>query len=112
MQYPHGGRSKQQLERILKSKAFEEAIRLSPLLSYLVRSELDGKPVDEYTLGIDMFDKPRDWLPMHEATVRQSFGNLRIRLADYYKIEGKDDLVVFTFPKRSGYKPRCALQFA
>jgi tetratricopeptide (TPR) repeat protein len=95
-----------QLERILESKVFEEAMKLSPLLSYLVCSELDGKPVDERTLGIDMFAKPIDWDPMFQGAVRQSFANLRKQLAIYFRSEGKDDLVVIDFPKRGGYRPK------
>jgi len=94
-----------QLERILASKTFEEASRLAPLLKRLVEYELAGKPIDEYTLGIQLFGKPKDWIPMEEATVRQGLANLRQRLHDYYVKEGREDPVLITFRKRQGYRP-------
>jgi tetratricopeptide (TPR) repeat protein len=95
-----------QLGRILLSRTFAEAFKLAPLLKHLGECELNGTTVDEYTVGIDVFGKPTDWVPMHEATVRESFRNLVKRLALYYEEEGKDDLVIVEFPKRSGYRPR------
>jgi tetratricopeptide (TPR) repeat protein len=105
-QMPTRRETEAQLARILASRTFEEASKLMPLLRHLVYCELDGKPVDEYMLGIEVFAKPTDWIPMHEATVRQSFVNLRKRLTEYYDSEGNDDLVLIDFPKRNGYRPR------
>jgi tetratricopeptide (TPR) repeat protein len=96
----------QQLERILKSKAFEETSTLGRLLRHLVVCELDGIQAEEYEIGIKVFGKPADWIPMHETAVRQSLANLRKRLAVYFEDEGDDDLVLIDFPKRGGYRPR------
>lgn len=97
--------NEQQLERILSSDTLGEAPKLVALLRKLVTAELAGAPVDEYMLGREVFGKPENWIPMDEATVRQTFANLRKRLTDYYKKEGSRDPVLISFPKRQGYKP-------
>lgn len=101
--------NEKQLERILSSDTFAESPRLIDLLKKLVESEMEGKKPDEYpneyTLGRDVFGKPEGWIPMDEATVRQSFANLRKRLRIYYSSEGKLDPVYIGFPRRRGYRP-------
>lgn len=97
--------NEQQLERILSSETVGESPKLVSLLRKLVEAELAGAPVDEYMLGREVFGKPENWIPMDEATVRQTFANLRKRLTDYYKTEGSRDSVLISFPKRQGYKP-------
>lgn len=98
--------NEEQLERILASRKFEGATKLGPFFKRLVECSLDEKPIDEYTLGIELFGKPTDWSPIFETAVRASFRDLRARLAKYYEDEGKEDLVLIDFPKRNGYRPR------
>ena len=101
---PTRGEIEKQLERILYSQTFAKATTLTALLNRLVQDELDGRSIDEYTLGKDVFGKPENWIPMHEATVRQGLANLRKRLAQYYNAEGGDDPVLIRFRTR-GYRP-------
>src|SRR5882724_4147604 len=100
--------NEQQLERILSSDTLGESPKLVSLLRKLVESDVAGTPVNEYTLGREIFGKPENWIPMDEATVRQTFANLRKGLTDYYRKEGSRDPVLISFPKRQGYKPAYA----
>ena len=97
-----------QLERILASRTFERYQKLRQLLERLVTDNLKGAVGDNYehTLGVDVFGKRADWIPMDEAVVRQGMSNLRTRVKLYYRAEGHDDEVIISFPKRSGYAPR------
>ncbi len=94
------------LARILASRTLEKNPTLRHLLEKLVIDSLDGKPVDEDRLGREVFGKPKGWIPMEEAVVREGMRNLRIRLRHYYHAEGHDDALIVDFPKRSGYGPR------
>ena len=102
---PTRSENEKQLERILASDTFAESPRLIDLLRKLVQSEMEGKHPDEYALGREVFGKPDGWIPMDEATVRQSFANLRKRLDIYYGKEGRRDSVLISFPMRQGYRP-------
>ena len=95
-----------QLGRILASRTFLKNPKLRQLLERLVLEGLKGAPVDEDTLGREIFGKPKDWIPMEEAVVREAMRNLRTSLARYYRAEGHRDAVVIDFPKRNGYRPR------
>ena len=97
--------NREELRRILFSHTFENASKLVPFLERLVEDGLAGKPVDEHTLGIEIFNKPKEWVPLQEATVRESLRNLRKRLDQYYDEEGGEDPVIIAFPKRQGYSP-------
>jgi len=96
----------EQLARVLESQTFEKHQKLRELLKKLVMDWLDGKPVNEDTLGREVFERPEGWVPMHEAVVREGMRNLRKFLKQYYGAEGHDDAVIISFPKRSGYAPR------
>src|SRR5258708_15614726 len=98
-----------QLATLLLSNTLREAPTLAQLLERLVRADLDGKPLDrekaEYILGIEIFGKHKDWIPLGQSTVRQGMKNLRDALDRHYGKEGQADLVVIDFPKRQGFAP-------
>lgn len=96
---------REQLESILRSKTFGEAMKLSPFFRRLVEAEIRNEPLDEYSLGREMFGKPENWNVAEQPAVRQSLANLRRRLAEYYTDEGVEDLILIEFPKRMGYTP-------
>jgi len=95
-----------QLARILASSTLAKNQTLQQLLERLVIDHLDGKPVNEDTLGREVYGKPKGWVPMQEAVVREGMRNLRKRLNLYYRAEGHDDRLIVDFPKRTGYTPR------
>lgn len=56
---------RRQLGRILRSSAFANAPSLSRFLRYLVERTLqgNGSPLNEYTLGVDVFDRGESFDP-------------------------------------------------
>jgi TolB-like protein len=94
------------LERLLASQAFANAGRLSRMLRYVVESTLAGRAdqIKEYSVGVEVFDRPADYDPRIDSIVRVEARRLRARLAEYYEGEGKDDVLRFRLPK-GGYAP-------
>lgn len=95
-----------QLDWMLRSDLFVSAPRLSPLLSYIVRTTLpdgDGRidPVGltEHQIGFAVFE---DYTP-DKSAVRVNATFLRTRLAKYYADSGADDLVRIDIPP-GGYR--------
>jgi hypothetical protein len=93
-----------ELEKILGSKWLRESSQLSALLSYVVEETLAGRGagLKEYSLGLEVFHRPRDYDPRNDAIVRVQASLLRKRLAAYYENEGKDAPVLIEIP-RGGY---------
>ncbi len=96
----------EQLDRILQSKEFINATRSSSFLKFIVQNTLEGKEdqIKGYTIGIEVFDKPEDFNPDTDASVRVEATRLRKSLALYYHDEGKNDSIVIKIPK-GRYKP-------
>ncbi len=94
------------LDRVLASQAFANAGRLSRLLRYVVETTLAGRAdqIKEYSVGVEVFDRPADYDPRIDSIVRVEARRLRARLAEYYAGEGKDDVLRFRLPK-GGYAP-------
>src|SRR5208282_6306588 len=94
-----------QIQRILQSKTFRTSEVHKHLLTYLAEKSLAGEAdgLKEYTVGLDVFAKPATYDPRQESTVRMHVGRLRQKLAEYYRTEGVDDLVVVDLPK-GGFK--------
>ena len=97
---------KKQLEKILASKIFAPASRLSRLLRYTVEESLSGRAgqIKEYVLGVQVFDKGEDFDPRIDPVVRVEVHRLRSRLEKYYQTEGRGDAMLIDFPKGS-YAP-------
>ena len=97
---------REQLERILDFKAFAQADRQSRFLRYIVVQSLAGKDtvLNQFTIGIDVFDRGQDFDPATDAIVRVEAGRLRTRIADYYATKGKNDPILIDLPK-GGYTP-------
>ncbi|MBM3763152.1 MAG: hypothetical protein FJW36_23275 [Acidobacteria bacterium] len=93
-----------ELEKILKSKWLRESSQLSGLLAYVVEETLAGREagLKEYSLGLVVFHRPKDYDPRNDAIVRVQASLLRKRLASYYENEGKDAPVRIEIP-RGGY---------
>lgn len=93
-----------QLDRILASKGFTNAGRLSRLLRYVVERTLAGEAdqLKEYAVGIEVFDRDDKYDPRLDSIVRVEAGRLRSRLEEYYNGEGATDDVRIVLP-RGGY---------
>ncbi len=86
----------QELGRVLASSAFSRQRRLSRLLKHLVEHTLRGKEdcLKETLLGIEVFDRGRDFDPKVDPIVRIDARRLRARLTQYYADEGVTDPVL------------------
>jgi TolB-like protein len=101
------------LERVLASRTFTGADRLSRFLRFIVEQTLDGRgdELKEYLLGVEVFDRTDAFDPRLDTIVRVEARRLRARLADYYREEGAADAVSIGLP-RGGYVPKFELQTA
>lgn len=88
---------------LLGKPAFARSGRRGQLLQYLVQHTLAGDvgEINEYTIGLEVFDKPTSFDPRIESVVRTEFSRLRQKLKDYYGEEGRGDRIAIEFPPRS-----------
>jgi hypothetical protein len=96
------------LRRILESNTMRSRARLREFLQYVCEEALNGHKSDikEQAIGVAVFGRKPDY-PVHEDTiVRVSARQLRQKLDEYYRGEGKDDEVFVEIPKGS-YVPHC-----
>jgi TolB-like protein len=93
-----------EVDRILASKGFTAAGRLSRLLRYVVEKTLAGEAdrLKEYAVGIEVFDRNASYDPRLDAIVRVEAGRLRSRLDEYYNGEGAASPIRISLP-RGGY---------
>jgi TolB-like protein/Tfp pilus assembly protein PilF len=96
----------EELERVAQSATFRKAARCLRLLRYIVQASLVGRTheLKEYTLGVQVFDRPQNYDPRTEPVVRLEARRLRLKLAEYYQSEGSKDPIVIDLPK-GGYVP-------
>ena len=93
-----------ELERILASKGFATAGRLSRLLRYVVERTVAGEAgqLKEYAVGVEVFDRDDKYDPRLDSIVRVEAGRLRSRLDEYYNGEGAASPIRISLP-RGGY---------
>ncbi len=103
---PSGEAVLQELQKILTSQAFRSVGRQRDFLRYAVEQTLAGHGdlLKEYSLGIEVFQKPDSFDPRIDPIVRIQAGKLRSRMAKYYEHEGKQDPVRIEF-QRGSYTP-------
>src|ERR1039458_9212692 len=91
------------LERLLGTQHFSASSRRGQLLRYLVEHTLkgDADKINEYAIGLEVFQRPESFDPRIESVVRTEFSRLRQRLKDYYADDGLRDGIVIDFPPRS-----------
>jgi len=95
---------RQQLDRILNSKTFQQVQRLKRFVSFVVLETKDGRgdQLKEFVVGVQVFDKESSFDPRNDPIVRVQARRLRTRLATYYLEEGQNDDVLIELPK-GGY---------
>lgn len=93
-----------ELERILASKGFATAGRLSRLLRYVVDKTIAGEAdqLKEYAVGVEVFDRDANYDTRLDSIVRVEAGRLRTRLDEYYNGEGAASPIRISLP-RGGY---------
>ena len=92
---------REQLMRILRSHIFMKAPSLSRFLSYIVERSLteNAQPLNEYSLGVDVFQRGDSFDPTVDTIVRVQARRLRSKLQQYYASEGQADPIVVDVPK-------------
>ena len=93
-----------ELERILATRGFSGAGRLSKLLRYVVEKTLAGETdqLKEYAVGVEVFERDGNYDPRLDSIVRVEAGRLRSRLDEYYNGEGAGSPIRINLP-RGGY---------
>ncbi len=73
------------------------------LLKYLADAarDPDAKPVTEYAIGLDVYDRPASFDPRLDSIVRTELSRLRQKLKEYYAGEGRAEPLVIEIPPRS-----------
>jgi hypothetical protein len=94
------------VERIAGSRHFRKSSRLSHFLLYVVQREIDGRnnEISEQQIGVHVFGRSATYNPGDDNIVRAYARNLRSRLEEYYRGEGKDDRLLIEIP-RGAYRP-------
>jgi TolB-like protein len=93
-----------ELDRILASKGFANAGRMSRLLRYVVDKTVANQAdqLKEYAVGMEVFDRDATYDPRLDSIVRVEAGRLRSRLEEYYNGEGTGSPIRINLP-RGGY---------
>jgi TolB-like protein len=93
-----------EVDRILASKGFANAGRLSRLLRYVVDKTIGGEAdqLKEYVVGVEVFDRDAKYDPRLDSIVRVEAGRLRSRLEEYYNRDGASSPIRIGLP-RGGY---------
>ena len=94
------------LDRICASREFAQSERMRRFLRFSVERALAGDrdSLKEYTIGMEVFDRPSDYDPRVDSIVRVEARRLRRKLKSYYEKAGSGEAVVLTLPEGS-YAP-------
>src|SRR5580698_9535861 len=93
--------ARKQVDRILASNTLHASDVLRRLLRFLADKTFSGEADDlkEYSVGLDALGKPSTYDPRQDAGVRLQASRLRQKLDEYYRNEGKKDLLIVEMPK-------------
>jgi hypothetical protein len=74
---------------------------LCKLLRYLARHVLDhpGTSIKEYQIATEVFGRSADFDPQLDSMVRVQAGRLRVKLSEYYAVDGAEDPIIVELPK-------------
>ena len=92
-----------QLQKIFLCPAFSVSDILRRFLTYIIEETLAGRSntIKEYTIAVNVLNKPISFKPQHDAIVRIHAGRLRRALNYYYKEQGISDEIEISVPKGS-----------
>ena len=98
---PSADQCQQQVQRILKSATFRNAVTLQQLLQFLTSRVFEGGAdgLKEYTIGVEAFGRPQDFDPKTDTIVRVQIHRLRQKLTEYYDADGSRDPILVEIPK-------------
>jgi TolB-like protein len=90
-----------QLDRIFIHPDFSKSKILKKFLTYIVNETLTGNSgfLKEYTIALNVLDKPVKFNPQKDCIVRIHAVRLRQALANYYLDTGANDKIIIEIPK-------------
>ena len=90
-----------QLKKICASARFVNSHKLTQFLRLVVEESLAGRgsQIKEYSIGVEVYNRPSGYDPRVDATVRVEASKLRKRLNEYYAGEGQGDPILIKIPK-------------
>jgi hypothetical protein len=91
----------EQVRRVVHSATFRNAATLQQLLQFLSTKTLSGSSeiLKEYTIGVEALGRKPDFDPKIDPIVRVQSHRLRLKLREYYEVEGFRDPILIQFPK-------------
>lgn len=94
------------LDRICASREFAQSARMRRFLRFSVERALAGDrdALKEYTIGVEVFDRPGDYDPRVDSIVRVEARRLRRKLKSYFEKAGAAEPFILTLPEGS-YAP-------
>jgi hypothetical protein len=100
---PSVGDIRGQLERLLGSPPFRSSRRCSDFLRYVVEERSAGRTdqLKERTVGVAVFERDPDYDTNQDPVVRNTAGQVRKRLAQYYCEPGREREVRIDLPAGS-----------
>ena len=89
-----------EMEKIIASRTFRTASAQRNFLRYVVTEAVQGRSelLKEYSIGVAVFQKREAFDPRLDSIVRTEAHKLRARLAKYYEIEGREDVLRIEIP--------------
>jgi hypothetical protein len=91
------------VDTLVNSRVLHGSESLCKLLRYLADQTLQnpGVPIKEYQIATEVFGRPADFDPHVDSAIRVQAGRLRVKLAEYYALEGAQDPISIELPKGS-----------
>ena len=95
------------VQRIVASSGFVNSNRLSTFLLYVTRHSIvgEGANLNERSIGEAVFERSHDYDPRDDNIVRSHASRLRIRLEEFFEVEGASEVLRVTIP-RGSYVPQ------
>ncbi len=89
-----------ELRRILASRAFQRSERLRNFLRFIVERWLEEPAVSlkEYSIGTEVYGRPQSFDPRCDSIIRVEARRLRAKLAEYYNGAGREDPIEISVP--------------
>ena len=83
------------LAKLLENDLFAQSERQKRFLQYVVEKTIegDGRKLNQFSIGIDVFDRDESFDPAIDSIVRVEAGRLRAKLREYYGGVGNEDIV-------------------
>lgn len=92
---------RRQMEKVILDPHFANSEILKSFLDFIVRETLEGRSnmLKEYTIAINVLNKPKTFKPKENCIVRIHAVRLRKALIDYFKGPGAMDEIRISLPK-------------